>query len=311
MKSLTLTDPYGRPIKSLRISLTQKCNLDCFFCHQEGEHSPGGEMAPEEVSKIVETASKLGIRKVKLTGGEPLLRPDILEIVEGIRPHVEEVSMTTNGVLLAEAARPLKESGLDRVNVSLHSLSPQGFQRITGSNALEKVLQGIEEATAQGLTPVKINTVVMKGVNDNRVEDLIEFSRKAGAVLQLIEFQALERGEGLAGSLYYDLAPLEKRLQERSTRVVERPLHRRRIYHLEGGARVEVVRPMHNTEFCMNCTRIRLTSDGKLKPCLMRNDNLVPVVELVRRGAEEWELVEAFKRCVALREPYWVVRDEG
>ena len=311
MKSLTLTDPYGRPIKSLRISLTQKCNLNCFFCHQEGEHNPEGEMTPEEISKIVETASKLGIRKVKLTGGEPLLRPDILEIVEGIRPHVEEVSMTTNGVLLAEAARPLKESGLDRVNVSLHSLSPQGFQRITGSNALEKVLQGIEEATAQGLTPVKINTVVMRGVNDNRVEDLIEFSRKAGAVLQLIEFQALERGEGLAGSLYYDLAPLERRLQERSTRVVERPLHRRRIYHLEGGARVEVVRPMHNTEFCMNCTRIRLTSDGKLKPCLMRNDNLVPVVELVRRGAEEWELVEAFKQCVALREPYWVVRDEG
>jgi len=271
MEALTLTDPYGRPIKSLRISLTQKCNLDCFFCHQEGEHSPGREMAPEEVSKIVETASKLGIRKVKLTGGEPLLRPDILEIVEGIRPHVEEVSMTTNGVLLAEAAQPLKESGLDRVNVSLHSLSPQGFQRITGSNALEKVLQGIEEATAQGLTPVKINTVVMRGVNDNRVEDLIEFSRKAGAVLQLIEFQALERGEGLAGSLYYDLAPLERRLQERSTRVVERPLHRRRIYHLEGGARVEVVRPMHNTEFCMNCTRIRLTSDGKLKPCLMRS----------------------------------------
>ena len=311
MEALTLTDPYGRPIKSLRISLTQKCNLDCFFCHQEGEHSPGREMAPEEVSKIVETASKLGIRKVKLTGGEPLLRPDILEIVEGIRPHVEEVSMTTNGVLLAEAAQPLKESGLDRVNVSLHSLSPQGFQRITGSNALEKVLQGIEEATAQGLTPVKINTVVMRGVNDNRVEDLIEFSRKAGAVLQLIEFQALERGEGLAGSLYYDLAPLERRLQERSTRVVERPLHRRRIYHLEGGARVEVVRPMHNTEFCMNCTRIRLTSDGKLKPCLMRNDNLVPVVELVRRGGGEEELVEAFKRCVALREPYWVVRDEG
>lgn len=300
-----LRDPYGRPVTSLRISLTQRCNFSCFFCHQEGEHDPGGEMTAGEVETIVRVASGLGIRKVKLTGGEPLLRDDIVEVVGRIKPHLEEVSMTTNASLLPGLACRLKDAGLDRVNVSLHTLDDAAFKKITGVDQESWVRAGVEEAIRCGLNPVKLNMVVMRGVNDGEVPALIEYSRQVGAVLQLIEFQELEHGAEYYGRLHYDLTPLEEELEGRAVRVVEREMHHRRVYYLKGGAQVEVVRPMHNSVFCAYCTRIRVTSDGRLKACLMRDDNLVPLVDLIRGGASRERLEEAFREAVARREPYW------
>jgi len=300
-----LRDPFGRVVDSLRISLTQRCNFECFFCHREGEHDPQGEMGPEEVEAVVALAAELGFEKVKLTGGEPLLRGDAVEIVRRVAALIPEVSMTTNASLLAERARDLREAGLRRVNVSFHSLRPDVFRRITGNGSQAEVEEGVRAAVYCGLTPVKLNVVVLRGLNSEEIPEMIDYSKKAGAILQLIEYQPLERGAEGWGEYHYDLRPVEEELASRSERVVERDLHRRRQYHLEGGGVVEVVRPMHNSRFCQYCTRLRLTSDGRLKPCLMRDDNLVDVVGPIRRGESREALVEAFREAVARREPYW------
>lgn len=300
-----MIDPHGRSVNSLRISVTQRCNFDCFFCHQEGESNPGGEMSPGEIEAIVSVAAELGINKVKLTGGEPLLRDDITEIVRRIDPYVDEVSMTTNGYGLAEKACDLRDAGLKRVNISLHSTRPDVFCKIIGREALTEVRRGIAAALECGLRPVKLNMVVMKGVNDGEFQDMVDFSREVGAILQLIEYQPLERGADDWEKYHFDLRSLEKELEANAERIVEREMHRRKQYYLGGGAIVEVVRPMHNSQFCQFCTRLRVTSDGRLKPCLMRDDNHVEAVSLLRRGATRKEIVEAFMEAVARREPYW------
>ena len=301
---MTLLDPHGRPINSLRISLTQRCNFNCFFCHHEGEHDSGDELTVDEVVRIVKLAASQGVRKVKLTGGEPLVRKDIVEIVERISPYVDEVSMTTNASKLEELAAPLKKAGLARVNVSLHTLCPESFEEITGNGA-EQVTKGIEAAVKAGLTPVKLNMVVMEGVNHTEIDEMIDYSKKVGAILQLIEFQELEDGVEHYGKFHYDLVPVEEELEKRSEKVVEREMHLRKIYHLKKGCRVEVVRPMHNSKFCAYCTRIRVTSDGKLKSCLMRDDNHVPFVSLMRKKASEETILDAFKESVNRRVPFW------
>lgn len=305
MDDSIIRDGWGRPVNNLRISLTQRCNFSCFFCHREGEDDADGEATLEEVERIAALASKLGIRRFKLTGGEPLMRGDILELVERVSRIGEEVSMTTNGSLLADKASELKERGLRRVNISLHSLRRRTFQWITGRDALREVEEGVEASVEAGLNPVKLNMVVMEGVNAEEIPEMIYYSKSKGAILQLIEFQPIQDGAAHWNRFYYDLKTVEEILDKMSERIVERQLHRRRQYHLRGGGVVEVVRPMHNTEFCRYCTRMRVTSDGRLKPCLMRNDNLVELASLMRTGASDEMLIKAFKEAVARREPYW------
>lgn len=232
---MKLIDSYGRHINSLRISLTKRCNFDCFFCHHEGEHNSQGEMTVDEIEAVVQAASKMGIGKIKLTGGEPLLRRDIIEIVKRISPHLDEVSMTTNGSRLQENACSLKDAGLKRVNISLHSLRPDVFKHITGRDSLEEVKKGIEEAINCGLHPVKINMVVMKGVNTEEIQRMMEFSRDLGTVLQLIEFQALEDGVENYDKYHLDLIPIQVELEWASEDVKERSLHKRKKYFLKGG----------------------------------------------------------------------------
>jgi cyclic pyranopterin phosphate synthase len=262
-------------------------------------------MQPEEIETIIGVASSLGIDKIKLTGGEPLLRQDLLDIVQRITPIIPNLSMTTNAALLAEKACELKEAGLQRVNISLHSLNPELFEKITCINSYESVEKGIKVALECGLNPVKLNMVVMKELNHQEIPDMIEFAKKTGTILQLIEFQELENGVEPYEELHYDLEPIEKMLKSRAAKIHEREMHRRKQYHLEGGGIVEVVRPMHNTRFCAHCNRLRLTSDGYLKPCLMREDNHVDIISLVRNRAPRTALIDAFKKAVSYREPYW------
>ena len=157
--SSAICDPFGRLLNNVRMSITQRCDLNCFFCHREGELWPSGEMSVEETVRIARVACELGMRKVKLTGGEPLLRADVAQIVAGIAPYASEVSMTTNGVRLAEYAEALHRAGLKRVNVSLHSITPQSYHKITRGDSLYTVKAGIEAAVAHHLEPVKINMV--------------------------------------------------------------------------------------------------------------------------------------------------------
>tara|TARA_B100001971_G_scaffold213563_1_gene247285 strand:+ start:4420 stop:5388 length:969 start_codon:yes stop_codon:yes gene_type:complete len=300
-----MVDPHGRDVNSLRVSITQRCNFDCFFCHQEGESGSKREATPEEIETIVSVAAELGIGKVKITGGEPLLREDIFEIVRRVSTHMVEVSMTTNGYFLSEKACELKEAGLDRVNVSFHSGKPDIFCKINGSDSYQRVKNGIAKAKICGLNPVKLNMVIMKGINAEEIPQMIDFSTKVGVTLQLIEYQPLERGTTDWSDYHYDLKPLEAELEARSSKVVEREMHRRRQYHLECGGVVEVVRPIHNSDFCIHCTRLRLTSDGELKPCLMREDNHVEAVSLLRNGGSRENIKTAFRKAVAKREPFW------
>ena len=189
-KQSRASDHYGREIRGLRMSVTQKCDLSCPHCHREGQTPSSVEMSPEEIERLVRVGSSLGISKVKITGGEPLLREDIVDIVARISPIVSEVSITTNGSRLAGVARDLRAAGLKRVNVSLHSIDPERFERLCGRNEISAVVRGIESAVGCGMNPVKVNMVVFKNENESEISPMMEFCGKVGAVLQLIEFES-------------------------------------------------------------------------------------------------------------------------
>jgi len=291
---MVLKDSYDRPVTNIRISLTKQCNLSCIYCHREGEKSSTDQLSAEEIAEILQLSAKFGIRSVKFTGGEPLLRPDLPEIIRSVPPGMES-SLTTNGTLLAGLAQDLKDAGLRRVNVSLDSLNPDTYRKITGIDRLSDVLNGITAALEAGLTPVKINMVLLEGINDQEVDDFLAFVRgNRNLILQLIELMNFNECD-----YHGDLNGLEQSLASRSKQIVTRRMHHRKKYCLDG-AEVEVVRPVHNTEFCAYCTRLRVTSDGKLKPCLMRTDNHIDI-----RGKHGAELEALFRKAVAEREPFY------
>jgi len=302
---MVLYDRFGREIRSLRISITQRCNLNCFYCHREGEESPRTEMTVDEIGTLISLASRLDISKVKITGGEPLIRKDITEIIEECAGKMEEVSLTTNGILLADRADELSNAGLNRVNISLDSLKGETYRRITGVDALERVLEGVRAAKDAGLVPVKLNTVLLKGINDQELDEMIKFAEREGAILQLIELETSRDNlnDGFYSRYHVDMHEIEEQLKIRAERIVSRRMHHRMKYYLP--TEVEVVRPMHNSEFCANCTRIRITSDGWVKPCLLTNKGNVDILGPLRSGASEEELTELFIKAVRNREPYW------
>jgi cyclic pyranopterin phosphate synthase len=291
---MTLKDPYNRPVSNLRVSLTPKCNLACMYCHREGEKTPEGPLSAAEIAEVLRVAAGFGIRSVKFTGGEPMLRTDLIEIVRSV-PAGMESSITTNGTLLAGLAADLKQAGLRRVNVSLDSLDPATYKKITGTDRLSDVLEGIDAALGTGLTPIKLNMVVLKGINDHEIDDFLSYVRgNRDLVLQLIELMNFNDCD-----YHGDLNGLEDSLASRSKQIITRRMHHRKKYCLDG-AEVEVVRPLHNTEFCAYCNRLRVTSDGKLKPCLLRTDNHIDI-----RGKSGKELEDLFIEAVRRREPFY------
>lgn len=301
-----LYDSFSRPLTSMRISITQRCNLDCIYCHREGVFEKVAvEMTPEEISRIVAVCAKNGARKVKITGGEPLLRNDVCEIVEkisGVR-GIKDISMTTNGVLLEEYAQELREAGLNRINVSLDTLKPEVFSMITRGGNLKQVTAGIDKAIEVGLKPVKLNMVVMSGINDGEIRDVLKNYSREGVALQLIELMNTDRR--FFEKYFYDLDEIEREFEDEAREVVIRKFMQGRRKYILNGAQVEVIKPIHNTEFCANCTRIRITANGKFKPCLMRSDNLVDFLTPMRRGVGDKELEELLKEAMKRREPYF------
>lgn len=293
---MQLTDPYGRTIKSLRISLTSRCNLKCIYCHNEGEtRDIKNEMSSETVTNIVRASLAFGVNKVKFSGGEPLIREDFEEIIKAL-PKLKDISATTNGTLLASRAQGLADSGLDRINISLPSLSPEKYRKVTGGD-IHKTLAGIDAAVNCGLTPVKLNMVLLKGINDAEILQMMDFIRKfeGKVILQLIELMDFQN----TGKYRININEVEKFLESRTSDIVEREMHRRRKYYIDG-AEVELVRPIDNSHFCANCNRLRVTSDGRLKPCLLRNDNLVDV-----NNKEPEAIRELMKIAMEKREPFY------
>ncbi|MFW9955043.1 MAG: GTP 3',8-cyclase MoaA [Candidatus Thorarchaeota archaeon] len=305
--SSPLIDQYSRQIDYLRISLTQKCNHSCFFCHHEGEIGAGNEMTAEEIENLVRIANSRGVRRIKLTGGEALVRDDIVEIVRRLAPLTDDLSLTTNGSRLAELAPALRVAGLDRVNISLHTLKPELHEFITGRNNLPEVKAGIEKALAVGFQPVKINMAILQGINYDEIRDMMAYAGKIGAILQLIELQVIPEDDSMK-NYWADLTEVEDELSRTALAVSQRSLHGRKQYSVLVNDRpvlVEVVRPSHNHSFCQRCTRLRVTSDGKLKPCLMKQDNLVEVHSLLGSETADELVNEALDRAVRFREPYW------
>ncbi len=297
-----LEDAFGREVTDIRVSVTKRCNFGCIYCHDEGlgpvmapRMPHEDEMSAEEVERLVRVAREFGIRSVKFTGGEPLVRLDMEEIIGRTVRQIPDVSMTTNGSMLAKRAEGLRAAGLKRVNVSIDSLDPKAFQEIRKGD-LRPVLKGIQEALRVGLKPVKLNMVVFKQTLPHIPEMIDYISDGDGLKLQLIQFmpELVDHVDWMV-----DIDALKKWLEARADKVLVREMHHRRIY-LFNGAEVEVVDPVYNAEFCMNCHRIRVTHKGELKGCLNRNDDLIPT-----RGLDVEGLRDAFRRVVANRVPYY------
>ena len=300
-------DKFERPIVSLRITLTNRCNVNCLYCHHDGMVKSKDEMTADELYTICKVAKNLGIKKIRLSGGEPLLKKDIVETVEKISSlDFKDISMTTNGILLEKYAQDLKDAGLDRVNVSLDTLNRETFEFITQKDYLEDAKKGILKAVEVGLYPVKINMVIMKDINQDEIDEMFEFCKEHDIVLQLIELIESENcdDDKFSADYHYKLDDIEKELADIADDVREREfMQGRKKYYINGGE-IEVVRPVDNSTFCANCSRLRITPDGKIKPCLLRNDNLVELISHVRNGESEEKLEEIFIRGINNREPF-------
>jgi cyclic pyranopterin phosphate synthase len=305
-----LYDNFGRPVNSLRIQLNAICNFHCIFCHMEGTERSMQYMTPEEIENVVEVAARHGVNKIKFTGGEPLLREDILEIVRRTRKHITgNISLTTNGVELPKLAEGLKEAGLDRVNISLHAIDEYNFHFITDTkkNFLPVVKEGIEAAKEADLGPIKINFVLMKNINENQVDGMIKFCAENNCILQLIEFEANVEKEHSEEYIKYHvpLEPVENRIKQKAESVEHNPLHNRERYTVNteyGKVKIEFVKPMRNVDFCKHCTRLRVTADGKFKTCLLRENDYFEIKDVL--GDNE-EIDKMYREAVRARVPYW------
>ena len=255
-------------------------------------------MSADEIGKIVKSSLEFGVRKIKISGGEPLLRTDLPKIIENIKDdQIKDISLTTNGILLEKYAQKLKDAGLDRVNVSLDTLDPVQYKKITAGGNIESVKKGIEKAIEVGLTPLKVNFLAME-CTVKQLPAIMDYCRKIGAILQIIEFIPMEPE---LKHHHIDVIPIEKEIAKKADQVFTRKFMQNRKKYVIDGLEVEFVRPMDNTEFCGHCTRIRLTYDGYLKPCLLRDDNLVDVANPVRNGED---IRKYFIKCIEEREPF-------
>jgi len=300
-------DRFARPVDSLRISVTLRCNHSCIFCHMEGILGNQGdkELLPEDYGFLTSILRRLGVRNYKLTGGEPLIRRDIVEVVGEIRPNAYEVSIVTNGSLLKHYAKGLAEVGLDRMNVSLHSLRKWVFHKITGGR-LEPVLKGIDEALEYGHI-IKLDYVYLKW-NSEEFKEIVDYASARGLDINIIELIPLgmykERYEKLVASV----DPVMKYLSKISLRVEANPFQNRPTYYLPQGNKAVVIKGYGNPYLCAGCTRLRMTPDGKFKTCIFVNNNLVDAWNHIR-GRDEEGLRRDFLEAVSRREPYFKFKD--
>ena len=305
---MKLHDRFGRPIENLRIQITTRCNYSCVFCHHEGYyHCRKGyeELSLDAVHLIAKVAKEFEITQVKITGGEPLLHKDVVEIIRVLAEmKFEDISLVTNGYFLPEYAQKLYDAGLNRINVSLPSLSPEKYSYVTQmpKKAFEKTLNGIKKAVAVGLNPVKVNVVILKDINNDEWMNFIDFAQKNNVVIQFIEYHSSDPNSLDFKKFYTPIDAIESYLKRNARKVIIRNMHHRRRYILESGVEVEVVRPMFNSEFCANCRRIRATPIG-WKPCLLR-DIVVDFTHALRTHSLE-EMISTFLKAVELREPFF------
>jgi len=273
-----MRDKQGRNINYLRVSVTDRCNLRCIYCMpEEGIKSLGHEdiMRFEDILKIVKIAASLGINKIRYTGGEPLVMKDIDKLIyETSRlPGIDDIAITTNGILLSDMAEDLKKAGLKRVNISLDTLNKDKFRSITRIGNLDKVLESIDKCLSLGLKPVKINTVLMKGVNDNEVKDFLNLAKEMPVEIRFIELMPIGESIKLYEESKVDFTDILNQYPELIPIETEKN-STAQMYKLQGSkGKIGFISPI-SCKFCSDCNKIRLTSTGKIKPCLHSNDEI-------------------------------------
>ena len=299
-----LIDTLGRGHNNLRISVTDRCNLRCTYCMEEEVvfMDRSDLLTFEEVARFVQVAAPLGVDKIRLTGGEPLMRRELPRLVrmlcavDGIR----DVGITTNGILLADHVQALYDAGLRRINISLDTLNPETFRRLTRRDGLEKVIDGILAAKKAGFQPIKVNAVTIRGVNEADVVPLARFAREHGLEMRFIEYMPIGADHWERGKVYFAHEILEQLEQEVAPLVPVEDYDPRapamEFRYTDGGGRVGIIASI-SRPFCMSCNRLRLTADGKLRNCLFAIDE-VDVKALLRANAPFADIAEVIRRNV-------------
>jgi len=276
--SAILKDSYGRAIRDLRVSLTDRCNFRCFYCLPHGEPpiAPKEQMLSyEEIEYVCDIFVSLGIEKIRLTGGEPMMRRDIETIIEKLsllKPRLQDLAMTTNGYFLPGRAEALKAAGLDRITISIDSLKREVFQKMTGVDVIDRVLEGINAAKEAGLGPIKINAVVVRGHNEDEVVDFAAFAREHAVSMRFIEYMPLDSGHDWSREDVVTGREIRERINEEFLLVpskVRRGSETSARYRFADGApgEIGIIAPV-SEPFCGACSRIRLTADGQIRTCL-------------------------------------------
>ncbi|WP_456414595.1 GTP 3',8-cyclase MoaA [Thiolapillus sp.] len=303
-----LIDPFNRSIRYLRVSVTDRCNYRCFYCmpSQGMEWEERSEFLTfEEMTRIIRLFTELGVDKVRLTGGEPLVRRGLLDFVEQLNdlPGLCDLSLSSNAHLLGEQAQELKDAGVSRVNISLDSLDPDTFRKITVNGDLQPVLEGIDAALAAGMHPVKINMVVMRGLNDGEIESMLDYALERGADLRYIETMPIGEA-GITGTDYYMpaveiLARLKEHLGEELIPAKGgKGAGPARYYQVNSGpVRVGVISAL-SRHFCDDCNRVRLTAKGDLVLCLGQEDR-VSLRDGLRKGFSDEQIKNTILHAIA------------
>lgn len=303
-----------KKVDTLRVSITDRCNLSCTYCRPpEGVPLfPHDEILSfEEIERVVRAAVSVGVTKVRITGGEPLVRRGILELLAALSKisGISDLPMTTNGVLLADQAKDLKQAGLNRVTVSMDTLKPDRYEKIAGKPCFDRVMGGIEAALRAQLLPLKLNVVVVPGENDDEVTDFVRLAQKLDLEVRFIEKMPLINRDqsphcGLPGEDYVPSKTLRERIEAEIGKITpvsgSDPGQPARVYELPGGVgRVGFIAPI-SEPFCAECKRMRLTPDGKLRACLAQ-DKEIDIKGPIRGGITDGELLKIYKKAVAIK----------
>jgi cyclic pyranopterin phosphate synthase len=313
-----LRDSYGRVIRDLRLSLTDRCNFRCFYCLPHGEPPLARKetiLTYEEIARLCEVFVSMGIEKIRLTGGEPLIRKDVDKLVgflAVLKPKLKDLALTTNGFDLPRHAEKLKKAGLDRVTISLDSLHADVFKKITGVDALENVLAAIESAKHAGLEPVKINAVIIRDINDDEVVGLARFAREQNLTMRFIEFMPLDSGHEWRREMVVPGKEIYQKINEVFPLVLKensRGTETSWKYGFADGAPggIGIIAPVTEM-FCGQCSRIRLTADGQIRTCLFSNTEH-NLRDVLRGGASHEELAEFIRAAVLKKEPRHFIND--
>ncbi|WP_177420421.1 GTP 3',8-cyclase MoaA [endosymbiont of Lamellibrachia barhami] len=299
-----LIDPFGRNIEYLRLSVTDRCDFRCFYCIPKGYKDfsqPDSWLTLDEVERLVRVFSEMGISKVRLTGGEPLVRKELPEMVRriGALPRIEDLSLSTNASQLAKHAVSLKQSGVSRINVSLDSLNPDSFREITQGN-LDNVLDGLMAAKEVGLNPIKINMVVMKGINDHEIGGMVDFCLEHDFTLRFIETMPVGETGKNATDRYVSLKEIKADLEERfqlEPAVMRGAGPASYVRVKETNLRIGFITPM-SQHFCESCNRVRISVEGTLYLCLGKHDN-AELRPLMRQGISDEGLKEVIYEAIS------------